>query len=77
MRTILFTLLALTCMLLSSCNNELDEQQVAITDETNTVFRQSDGILMFDNEAAFVISNFACTTFGNVECTENGNMACT
>ena len=32
-----FTLLALTCMLLSSCNNELDEQQVAITDETNTV----------------------------------------
>ena len=54
MRTILFTLLALTCMLLSSCNNELDEQQVAITDETNTVFRQSDGILMFDNEAAFL-----------------------
>lgn len=41
-------------MLLSSCNNELDEQQVAITDETNTVFRQSDGILMFDNEAAFL-----------------------
>lgn len=47
-------MLALTCMLLSSCNNELDEQQVAITDETNTVFRQSDGILMFDNEAAFL-----------------------
>ncbi|MDD3956944.1 MAG: hypothetical protein PHG77_11265, partial [Proteiniphilum sp.] len=54
MRTKISTLFAIACMLLPSCNNELDEQQVAITDETNTVFRQSDGILMFDNEAAFL-----------------------
>ncbi|ULB34959.1 MULTISPECIES: hypothetical protein [Proteiniphilum] len=53
MKTKLFTLLALTCMMLSSCNNELDESQIAIINETNTVFKQSDGILTFDNEADF------------------------
>ena len=53
MRTKISTLFAIACMLLPSCNNELDEQQV-ITDETETVFKQSDGILTFDNEAAFL-----------------------
>lgn len=53
MKTEIFTLLALTCIMLSSCNNELDEK-VAITDETNTVFKQSDGILSFDSEADFM-----------------------
>lgn len=46
-------MLTLTCILLSSCNNELEEKQIAIPDEEQTIVAQSGGILSFDNEAAF------------------------
>lgn len=46
-------MLALICILLSSCNNELEEKQIAIPDEGQTIVAQSGGVLSFDNEAAF------------------------
>lgn len=47
-------MMALYCLLLSSCNNELVEQQNLITDESQLVIEQSDGILSFDNESDFL-----------------------